>query len=62
MSDETPRMTKEQAREKLDDSDFMIIDVRQSGGWELSSTKIQGAMGAWEGKYSKDKTVLIYCS
>jgi hypothetical protein len=63
-----PRMTIEQLKAQLGNSDFIIIDVRTAHDWQDSSTKIRGAiredsykLGSWIDKYPKDKTIVLYC-
>jgi hypothetical protein len=63
-----PRMTGEQLKAQLGNSDFVIIDVRSSHDWEESNTKIKGAtrqnpsqLDSWVNNYPKDKTIVLYC-
>lgn len=64
-----PVITKDDLKGMLDDPGVIIIDVRVEGAWKSSDRKIKGAMwedpgsvDAWAGKYSKDKTIVLYCS
>jgi hypothetical protein len=65
---DAPRMSKEDLKSKLGDPEVIILDVRASGDWDSSSTKIQGAIRedpnksakSWADKYSKDKTIVLY--
>ena len=67
---DAPRMSKEDLKSKLGDPGVIILDVRASGDWDNSSTKIQGAIRedpdksarSWADKYSKDKTIVLYCA
>jgi hypothetical protein len=67
---EVPRITKEELKSSLGNSEVIIIDVRATGDWDKSKTKIQGAMRenpdknakSWAEKYSKDKTIVLYCA
>jgi rhodanese-related sulfurtransferase len=68
---EVPRMTKEELKASLllGNPDLVILDVRVGGEWEVSKEKIQGAIRedpkkvqTWADKYSKDKTLVLYCS
>jgi hypothetical protein len=67
---EVPRMTKEELKDKLGHPDVVIIDVRVAGEWKGSNEKIQGAVREdpekniknWAEKYSKDKTLVFYCT
>jgi hypothetical protein len=63
-----PRMTKQQLKAQLGNSDFVIIDVRSAHDWGDSDTKIKGAireesskLGSWVNNYPKDKTIVLYC-
>jgi len=62
-----PRITKEELREKLTDSDLVILDVRTEQQWNSAKLKIAGAIHenpaaieSWAGKYSRDKTIVLY--
>ena len=64
-----PRMTKEELKKLLGNSDVIIIDVRMAKDWGASKTKIKGAvwedpdnLKSWADKYPKDKTLVLYCS
>jgi len=67
-SAEVPRIGKEELKGMLNDPQVAILDVRTSGDWDSSSTKIQGAIRedpnksakSWADKYSKDKTIVLY--
>ena len=66
---EAPRITKEEVKGMLGNPDVIIVDVRSGGDWNSSKVKIQGAVredpesiGSWIDKYSKDKTLVFYCS
>jgi hypothetical protein len=68
-SDEVPRISVEKTRELLGSPDVIIIDVRTAKTWWRSPTKIlnavreePGAVEKWAQKYSKDKTLILYCS
>ena len=69
LANEVPRIGKEDLRAMLDNPDLIIVDVRTTGSWEKSKVKIQGAMRedpndakSWAEKYSKDKTLVLYCA
>lgn len=69
MAEEAPRITKEELRASLNDPDVVILDVRANNDWNRSGRKVEGAIredpGAfesWAHKYSKDKTLVLYCS
>jgi rhodanese-related sulfurtransferase len=62
-------ITKDQLKEDLAKPDVVIIDVRANNDWASSQWKIQGAVRQvpaeakdWVGKYSKDKTIVLYCA
>jgi rhodanese-related sulfurtransferase len=64
-----PRISKEELRAMLGNPDLIIVDARTSGSWEESKVKIQGAVRedpkyakSWAEKYSKDKTIVLYCA
>ncbi|MGM0788316.1 MAG: rhodanese-like domain-containing protein [Thermodesulfobacteriota bacterium] len=66
--DEIPGISKEEAREKLDDSGVIFLDARLAGDWQSSRFKIKGAVRAdpekteqWLGDYEADRTYMIYC-
>lgn len=69
LANEVPRISKEELRAMLDNPDLIIVDVRTSASWEKSKVKIQGAVRedpndtkSWAEKYSKDKTLVLYCA
>ena len=64
-----PKMTIEDLQGRLGDPEVIVVDVRAGGSWTDSSTKIKGAVREdpnevenWFAKYSKDKTLVFYCS
>ncbi len=66
---DVPRMTKEQVKSLMGNSEFVIIDVRQPKDWDASGSEIKGAIRedpsnvpAWASKYPKKKTLLFYCA
>jgi hypothetical protein len=66
---DSPKMTIEDLKGRLGDSDVVVVDVRSGGSWTDSTTKIKGAVREdpkavkkWMGKYPKDKTLVFYCS
>ena len=66
---EVPRMTKEELKSRLDDTDVVIVDVRAGKDWKGSEFKIKGAVredptefSSWADKYSKDKILVLYCA
>lgn len=64
-----PRMTTEDLKTRLSDTDLVVIDVRAGRDWKESDLKIAGAVredpaapDKWAGKYPVDKTVVLYCA
>jgi rhodanese-related sulfurtransferase len=64
-----PRMTKDELKAMLDNPDLVILDVRAKKDWTDSDSKIKGAVRedpesvkSWSGKYTKDKTFVLYCA
>ena len=62
-------MQVDELNARLGDSSLVVIDVRTAGDWEGSSTKIKGAIreegksvSDWASNYSKDKTIVLYCT
>ena len=69
VSDDVPRMTKEELKTVLGNPSLMIIDVRYGKDWTDSDLKIRGAIReepdnvrSWVSKYSKEKTLIFYCA
>lgn len=66
--EDVPRITIEELKARLGDSDVIILDVRLQDQWETSAQKIPGALHhdpaqdatSWLNKYSKDKTIVLY--
>lgn len=67
---QTDRISKEELKSMLGRPDVVVIDVRQPGDLEKSTLKIKGAVRedprqdvkSWADKYSKDKTIVLYCA
>ena len=64
-----PRISKEEVKDMLGTHDLVVIDVRTPSLYKSSKLQIQGAVRedpdrvkSWEGKYAKDKTIVLYCS
>jgi hypothetical protein len=64
-----PRMTKEDLKGRIGDTDLVIVDVRTEGSWAGSALKIEGAVRGdptgvqhWMKTYSKEQTLVFYCS
>ena len=67
MSQEVPRISKEDLKELLGKPDVVIVDVRTGSDWNDSSVKVKGAVreepdkvDSWIEKYPKDKTLVFY--
>lgn len=68
-ADEAQRMSVEDLKALLNNPDVIVLDVRAPGDWEGSDSKIQGAIREtwdnfddWADKYTKDKTLVLYCA
>ena len=68
-SADVPRMTKDELKTMLGNPDWVILDVRAQSDWKGRDSKIKGAIRedpesvkSWAGKYSKDKTIVLYCA
>ena len=65
-----PRITQEELKEMLGKPDVIILDVRSASDWKKGEGKILGAIRedpdkatkSWAEKYSKDKTIVLYCA
>jgi rhodanese-related sulfurtransferase len=69
LSQEVPRITKEELKEMLEKPDIVVVDVRAESDWKASKMKIKGAVreepekiDSWMDKYSKEKTLIFYCA
>ena len=62
--------TKEELKPLLDNPEVIVLDVRLLDEWKRGDLKIKGAVRedpekdyrTWASKYSKDKTLVFYCS
>lgn len=66
---DAPRMTKEDLLALLGRPDVVVVDVRTERQWEGSREKIPGAVredprdaASWGARYSKEKTIVVYCT
>ncbi len=64
-----PRITKEEARPKIDDPNVIFLDVRTGSDWRASGFKIQSAVyeearnfEKWIENYDPEKTYIVYCA
>ena len=69
VSEDAPRMTKDELKAMLGNPDLTIIDVRYGKDWTGSDMKIKGAVReepgevkSWAAKYRKDKPIVLYCA
>jgi hypothetical protein len=67
--DSVGRMTKEELKARLDDSNLVIVDARSSRDWTTSDRKIKGAVrveprdaSKLPDTYCKDQTLVFYCA
>jgi hypothetical protein len=68
-SADAPRMGKDELKAMLGNPDLVIMDVRAKKDWTDGDSKIKGAIRedpesvkSWVEKYSKDKTIVLYCA
>ena len=66
---EVPRISVQDAKQMLGNPDTVIIDVRRYRNWWRSSKKISTAVredpskvNQWFQKYTRDETLIFYCS
>jgi predicted sulfurtransferase len=66
---EANRITIEELKGMLGSPDLVIVDVRRDGDWNTGTVKVKGAVRedpekveTWMSKYSKDKTLVFYCT
>ena len=64
-----PKISKDEVKAMLGQSDVVILDVRIGEEWESSEWMIKGAIHEdpedfknWYSKYRKEKTFILYCS
>jgi rhodanese-related sulfurtransferase len=69
MAEEVSRISREDLKAILGDPDLVILDVRLGGNWGESERTITDAIRenpkefeSWADKYSKDKTIVLYCA
>lgn len=66
---EVVKISKDDLKQKLAQPDVVILDARSERDWASSQWKIQGAarvepsrVDDWKDKYSRDKTIVLYCA
>ncbi len=69
VAEDVSRVTKEELKSMMSDSQLVVIDVRTGKDWNGSKSKIKGAVReeprkatSWAGKYDKQKTYVLYCA
>ena len=67
--DDVPRISTEQLKGMLGNSDLVLLDGRIAKDWRKSDKKIVGAVrvdphdvSSWAGDYSTDQKIVVYCS
>jgi hypothetical protein len=68
-TEEIPRITKEEAKEILDNPHVIFLDLRAGSDWRASDMKIMGAiredprnLEGWIANYDRQKTYILYCA
>ncbi len=66
---EVPRISNHAAKQMVDDPAVIFIDVRSAKSYWRSTSKItravredSNAVVQWTAKYTKDKTLIFYCT
>ena len=66
---QVPRMDKDELKSILNTRNLILLDVRPTGQWAVSSRKLPGATHKdpyrarqWGKKLDKNKTVVTYCA
>jgi rhodanese-related sulfurtransferase len=69
MAQEIPKISKEELKGMLGKPKVILVDVRTGADWSASMSKIKGAVRAepdkvdsWMNNYSKDQTLVFYCT
>lgn len=69
LAEDVPRMSTEELKGLLGDTDLTVLDVRTDWDWNQASEKIVGAQRAeprtvqeWAGNYPKDRRLVLYCA
>ena len=68
-AEKVERLSKEEVRAKIENPDWIIVDVRFPKTWKAGDLKIRGAVVEhakkrrdWMDRYGKDKTLVFYCA
>jgi hypothetical protein len=68
---DVPRISKEELKSMLGNPELVVIDVRTFFDLKMSVKQIKGAVRedpdptkvkSWAKKYSKEKTIILYCA
>jgi rhodanese-related sulfurtransferase len=69
IAEDVSRVTKEELKTMIGESQVVVIDVRTGKDWDGSKLKIKDAVreeprkaNSWAGKYNKQKTYVLYCA
>ena len=69
VSDQVPRISKEDLKARLGSPDLLILDVDKGSNWSGGNVKIAGAVrgnprefSQWYDEYPREKTLVLYCS
>jgi hypothetical protein len=69
LADEVSRISKEEAKEMVDNPDVVFLDLRAGSDWRASDIKIKGAVREepgnvqeWISKYDVERTYILYCA
>lgn len=64
-----PRTTVDELNSRLGEENLVVLDVRSPRDWGMSNVKIlgsqrvpSGGVSEWAKGYSKEKTIVLYCS
>jgi len=68
-TDWAPKISPEELKNRLDEPDLAIIDVRSEREVEKGGVKIKGAVWrdrgeveTWAKEYDKNQTIVVYCA
>ena len=69
IAEDVSRVTKEELKTMIGETQVVVIDVRTGKDWDGSKLKIKDAVReeprkatSWAGKYNKQKTYVLYCA
>ena len=69
MAASVPRMTVDELKGHLGETDYQVLDVRSGADWANSEVKVSGAervdprsVDQWADNYDREKTVVLYCA